>query len=53
MFAANGIGILYAVKGKWDVAKELFTQVRKQNKVSIRCISYLNYLLVNYISNLK
>jgi RNA polymerase-associated protein CTR9 len=44
MFAANGIGILYAEKGKWDVAKELFTQVRKQNKDSIPFISSLNYL---------
>jgi len=32
MFAANGIGILYAEKAKWDVAKELFTQVRKDIK---------------------
>jgi len=31
MFAANGIGILYAEKAKWDVAKELFTQVRKRD----------------------
>lgn len=29
MFAANGIGILYAEKSQWDIAKELFTQVRK------------------------
>jgi hypothetical protein len=28
MFAANGIGILYAEKAQWDIAKELFTQVR-------------------------
>uniref|UniRef100_A0A0E0EB52 Uncharacterized protein n=1 Tax=Oryza meridionalis TaxID=40149 RepID=A0A0E0EB52_9ORYZ len=26
MFAANGIGILYAEKAQWDIAKELFTQ---------------------------
>jgi hypothetical protein len=32
MFAANGIGILYAEKAKWDVAKELFTQVRRDVK---------------------
>jgi hypothetical protein len=31
MFAANGIGILYAEKAKWDVAKELFTQVGKRD----------------------
>lgn len=30
MFAANGIGILYAEKAKWDAAKELFTQVREE-----------------------
>ncbi|ONM14798.1 Protein CTR9-like protein [Zea mays] len=35
MFAANGIGILYAEKAKWDVAKELFTQVHEAASGSI------------------
>ncbi|KAG2650481.1 hypothetical protein PVAP13_1NG163900 [Panicum virgatum] len=35
MFAANGIGILYAEKAKWDVAKELFTQVHETASGSI------------------
>ncbi|TVU30164.1 hypothetical protein EJB05_21773 [Eragrostis curvula] len=35
LFAANGIGILYAEKGKWDVAKELFTQVHEAASGSI------------------
>ncbi|XP_066348969.1 protein CTR9 homolog [Miscanthus floridulus] len=35
MFAANGIGILYAEKAKWDVAKELFTQVHEVASGSI------------------
>nr|CAB3449738.1 unnamed protein product [Digitaria exilis] len=35
MFAANGIGILYAEKAKWDAAKELFTQVHEAASGSI------------------
>nr|CAB3446557.1 unnamed protein product [Digitaria exilis] len=35
MFAANGIGILYAEKAKWDAAKELFTQVHEATSGSI------------------
>ncbi|XP_006647244.2 protein CTR9 homolog [Oryza brachyantha] len=35
MFAANGIGILYAEKAQWDIAKELFTQVHEAASGSI------------------
>lgn len=35
MFAANGIGILYAEKSQWDIAKELFTQVHEAASGSI------------------
>lgn len=35
MFAANGLGILHAEKAQWDIAKELFTQVRKGKQYSL------------------
>jgi hypothetical protein len=48
MFAANGIGILYAEKAKWDVAKELFTQVRRDIKfIIVLCCFCIQTLKIN------